>query len=71
MLVLEVVLTVSVVEEGVVEVEEEGVTEVVERVLDDGVAELVELVTELAVPTELVDVEGGVVVPPDEGAEAM
>jgi len=70
--VLEVGLTVALVEEGDVEVEEEGVIDDVETgVPADCVTELLVVVVELRDPTELVDVEVGVVVPPDDGAEAM
>lgn len=69
---LEVGLTVALVEEGDVEVEEEGVIDDVETgVPADCVTELLVVVVELRDPTELVDVEVGVVVPPDDGAEAM
>lgn len=59
---LEVELTVALVDEMVVEVEEEGVVEDVKTgVLDDSVTELL----------ALVDVEVGVVCPLGDGADAM
>jgi hypothetical protein len=68
---LVVELIVVLVVEGVVEVEEAGVVDDVDTdVLDDCTTEPLVLVVELAGPAELVDVEVGVVVPPDDGAEA-
>ena len=64
-----VVLVAAVVEE--VGVEEVSVVEVDKiGVLDDCATELAELVVELARLPELEDVEVGVVVPPEDGAEA-
>lgn len=58
------------VETGVVEVEEVALLVDVEvDELDDGAAELLALVVELAVAVELPD-EDVAVVPPDDGAEA-
>jgi len=58
------------VETGVVEVEEGALLVDVEvDELDDGAAELLALVVELAVAVELPD-EDVAVVPPDDGAEA-
>ena len=61
-LVPEVVLTVSV-------VEEEGVTDVVESVLDDCATEVLVPIVELTDPTELVGVGDSELEPPDDGAE--
>jgi len=66
---VDVELTVALDEEGVVEegvvVEDVGI-----RVLDDWATELLLLVAELTDTTELVDAEVGVVIPPDDGADA-
>jgi len=68
---LVVELVVVLVVGGLVEVEEAGVVEDVDTdVVDDCATELLVLVVELAGLAELVDVEVGVVVPPDDGAEA-
>ena len=64
-------LVVALVVEGVVEVEEAGVVEAVDvEVLDDCTTELLVLVVELGRLAEFVDVEVGVVVPPDDDAVA-
>ena len=56
--------------EGVVEVKEVGVVEDVETdILDDCATELLVVVAELAELAELVDVEVGMVVPPEDEAK--
>jgi len=61
---MEVELTIVLVEEGVVVIEDVGM-----RVLDDCAIELLVVVAALTDPTELVDVEVGEVEPPDDEAD--
>jgi len=61
---MEVELTIVLVEEGVVVIEVVGM-----RVLDDCAIELLVVVAALTDPTELVDVEVGEVEPPDDEAD--